>query len=55
MHVENALVEFVTEGEQEYEEVIEEYEKEILVQERSRSRHGLTELTPRLPKTSPDA
>ena len=33
MHVENELVEFVTAGEQDYEEVIEEYEKEILVQE----------------------
>ena len=33
MHVENALVEFVTAGEQEYEEVIEEYEKEVFVQE----------------------
>ena len=33
MHVENELVEFVTEGEQEYEEVIEEYE-EVLVQEK---------------------
>ena len=33
MHVENALVEFVTTGEQEYEEVIEEYEKEVFVQE----------------------
>ena len=33
MHVENELVEFVTEGEQEYEEVIEEYEEKILVQE----------------------
>ena len=33
MHVENELVEFVTAGEQEYEEVIEEYEEEILVQE----------------------
>ena len=32
MHVENELVEFVTTEEQEYEEVIEEYE-EILVQE----------------------
>ena len=30
MHVENELVEFMTVGEQEYEEVIEEYE-EILV------------------------
>ena len=33
MHVDNELVEFMTVGEQEYEEVIEEYEKEILVQE----------------------
>ena len=33
MHVENELVEFVTEGEQEYEEMIEEYEEEVLVQE----------------------
>ena len=32
MYVENELVEFVTEGEQEYEEVIEEDEEEILVQ-----------------------
>ena len=32
MHVENVLVEFVTASEQEYEEVIEEYEEEILVQ-----------------------
>ena len=31
MHVENELMEFVIEGEQEYEEVIEEYEEEILV------------------------
>ena len=33
MHVDNELVEFVTAGEQEYEEVIEEYKEEILVQE----------------------
>ena len=33
MHIENELVEFVTEGEQEYEEVIVEYEEEVLVQE----------------------
>ena len=33
MHVENELEEFMTEGEQEYEEVIEEYEEEVLVQE----------------------
>ena len=33
MYVENELVEFVTAGEPEYEEVIEEYEEEVLVQE----------------------
>ena len=33
MHVENELVEFVTVGEQEYEEVIEEYKEEVLIQE----------------------
>ena len=33
MHVENELVEFVTAEEQEYEEVIEEFEEEVLVQE----------------------
>ena len=33
MHVENELVEFVTTGEQKYEEVIEVYEEEVLVQE----------------------
>ena len=33
MHVENALVEFVTAGEQEYKEVIEEYEEEVFIQE----------------------
>ena len=33
MHAENELVEFVATGEQEYEEVIEEYEEEVLVQE----------------------
>ena len=33
MRVDNELVEFVLAGEQEYEEIIEEYEEEILVQE----------------------
>ena len=33
MHVENELVEFMTEGEQEYEEVIEKDEEEVLVKE----------------------
>ena len=39
MHVDNELVEFVTADEQEYEEVIEEYEEEVLVQE------GVSELS----------
>ena len=33
MHVENELMEFMTAGEHEYEEVIEEYEEEILMLE----------------------
>ena len=33
IHVDNEFVEFVPAGEQEYEEIIEEYEEEILVQE----------------------
>ena len=33
MHVDNELVECVPTGEQEYEEINEEYEEEILVQE----------------------
>ena len=33
MHIDNELVEFVCLDEHDYEEVIEEYEKEILMQE----------------------
>jgi hypothetical protein len=33
MHVENDLVEFVTVDDQEYEEIVKEYEEEILVAE----------------------
>ena len=33
MHVDNELVEFMPEDERDYEEIIEEYEEEILVQE----------------------
>ena len=33
MHLDNELVEFIPMGEQEYEEIIEEYKEEILVQE----------------------
>ena len=31
MHVDNELVKFMPTGEQEYEEIIEEYEEEILI------------------------
>ena len=55
IHVENELVEFVTVGEQEYEEVIEEYEEEIVIQEGAQKHQLLTLLTPRLPKASPGA
>ena len=33
MHVDHELVEFIPVDEQDYEEIIEEYEEEILVQE----------------------
>ena len=33
MHIENEPLEIVTFGEQEYDEVVEEYEEEILMQE----------------------
>jgi hypothetical protein len=33
MHIENELVGFITAGDQEYEEIIEEYEEEILMPE----------------------
>ena len=33
MHIENELAEIVTTGEPKFEEIIEEYEEEILVQE----------------------
>ena len=33
MHIDNELAEFVPAGEHEFEEIIEEYEEEILVQE----------------------
>ena len=33
MHVDNELVELITAGEQEYEEIIEEYKEEILILE----------------------
>ena len=45
MHVDHELVEFVLVDEQDYEEVIEEYEEEILVQERAPEPFVLTLLT----------
>jgi hypothetical protein len=48
MHVENELVEFVTAGDQEYEEIIEEYEDEILMTEEILE-PSLTDLTDTLP------
>jgi hypothetical protein len=44
MHVENELVEFVIAGDQEYEEIVEEYEEEILVPKEI-SEPSLTDLT----------
>ena len=35
MHVDSELVEFVPANEQDYEEIIKEYEEEVLVQERA--------------------
>ena len=62
MHVDHELVEFMPVDEQDYEEVIEEYEKEILVQEGASEPFGAefvdpppTLLTRRLRKASPGA
>jgi hypothetical protein len=33
MHIENELAEIVTTGDQEYEEIVEEYEEEIFMQD----------------------
>ena len=48
MHLDHELVEFVPVDEQEYDEVIEEYEEEILVQERALEPFGadLTDPSP---------
>ena len=48
MHVDRELVEFMPVDEQEYDEVIEEYEEEILVQEGAPEPFGadLTDLSP---------
>ena len=55
MHVDHELVEFMPVDEQDYDEVIKEYEEEILMQEGAPEPFVLTLLTRRLPKASPDA
>ena len=49
------MVEFMTAGEQEYDEVVDEYEEEILMQEDIPEPSVADLLTPRLPKASPGA
>ena len=46
MHVDHELVEFVPVDEQDYEEVIEEYEEEILVQEGASEPFGVDFVDP---------
>ena len=55
MHVDNKLVEFVPTDEQEYEEIIEEYEEEILVQEGAPKPSIADFVDARLPKANPGA
>ena len=55
MHIENESVEIVTIDDREFEEIIEEYEEEILMQVEVPESPPLTRLTPRLPKASPGA
>ena len=55
MHVDNELAEFVPAGEQEFEEIIEEYEEEILVQEEASESFVAGFVDTRLPKASPGA
>ena len=55
MHIENESAEIVTTDDREFEEIVEEYEEEILIQEEVPEHHRLAQLTPRLPKASPDA
>ena len=52
MHVDHELVEFVPADKQDYEEVIEEYEEEILVQEGVTEPFGADFVDLRLPKSS---
>ena len=52
MHVDHELVEFMPVDEQDYKEVIEEYEEQILVQEGAPEPFGADFADPRLPKAS---
>ena len=54
-YVDRELVEFMPIDEQEYDEVIEEYEEEILVQEGALEPVGADLTDRRLPKASPGA
>ena len=53
MHVDHELVEFMPIDEQEYEEVIEEYEEEILVQEGAPEPFGADFANPSLAQGKP--
>ena len=53
MHVDHVLVEFVPVDEQKYEEVIEEYEEEILVQEGAPEPFGANLTNPSLAQGKP--
>ena len=55
MYVDNELVEFMPAGEQEYEEIIDEYEEEILVQEGALEPSVANFVDTRQPKASPSA
>ena len=55
MHVDNELIEFIPTSEQEFEEIIEEYEEEILVQEEASESFVAGFVDTRLPKASPGA
>ena len=55
MHIENKLAEIVTTGEPEFEEIVEEYEEEILVQEEVPKQPLTDSADTGLPKASPGA
>ena len=55
MHIDHELVDFMPVDEQKYDEVIEEYKEEILVQEGAQEPVGADPADPTLPKASPRA